>query len=102
MTKNLSPTAAVVVDPAVSESPRKFLRKAAVIERYGLDERTIDKMSRDGRLPAPHYFGRRLPLWSIAELEECDRRAKAHTLIAPKVYPRRRARAEADTASTTT
>jgi predicted DNA-binding transcriptional regulator AlpA len=67
----------------------KFLRKAAVIARYGLDERTIDLMSKDGRLPRPHYFGKRLPLWSIAELEECDRRAKAHELVEPKVYPRK-------------
>src|SRR6266852_6101891 len=99
MTKTLSTTAAVIIDPAPPESPRKFVRKAALIARYGLDERTIDKMSRDGRLPSAYYFGSRLPLWSIDELEECDRKAKAHELIAPKVYPRR-ARAEADTAAT--
>ena len=97
MTKPETSQAAVIE----RDSPRKFLRKAQVVERYGLDERTVDAMARDGRLPRPYYFGRRLPLWAIDELDECDRRAKAHELIAPKVYPRR-ARAEADTATTTT
>ncbi len=37
MTKTLSTTAAVIIDPAPPESPRKFVRKAALIARYGLD-----------------------------------------------------------------
>jgi predicted site-specific integrase-resolvase len=52
----------------------KFLRKAQVAERYGVDERTVDRWKFDGRLPQPHYRGR-LPLWREDELERLDRRA---------------------------
>ena len=38
--------------------PKKFLRKQAVAERYSIDERTVDRMKDDGRLPEPHYRGR--------------------------------------------
>ena len=52
-----------------------FLRKSAVATRYGINERTVDRMKRDGRLPAPIYMGRKVPLWDCAELDEFDRRA---------------------------
>jgi predicted DNA-binding transcriptional regulator AlpA len=53
---------------------RKFFRKAQVAERYGVDERTIDRWKLDGRLPKPHYRGR-LPLWRESELEKLERMA---------------------------
>jgi hypothetical protein len=52
----------------------KFLRRAAVAERYSVDERTVERMRKDGRLPQPHYRGR-FPLWSLEELEASDRAA---------------------------
>lgn len=36
----------------------KFFRKAQVAERYGVDERTVDRWKLDGRLPRPRYRGR--------------------------------------------
>jgi excisionase family DNA binding protein len=51
---------------------KKFLRVAAVAERYSVSPRTIPRMVKDGRLPAPHYRGK-FPLFDIDELERCDR-----------------------------
>lgn len=51
-----------------------YLRKAQLVERYGCDERTIDRMTRDGRLPPATYLGdSRFPLWSLDELDRNDR-----------------------------
>jgi predicted site-specific integrase-resolvase len=52
----------------------KFFRKAQVAERYGVDERTVDRWKLDGRLPPPHLRGR-VPLWREDELEKLDRLA---------------------------
>ena len=54
--------------------PKKFLRKQAVAERYSIDERTVDRMKDDGRLPRPHYRGR-FQLWDEAALDRSDRAA---------------------------
>jgi hypothetical protein len=54
----------------------KYLRKASVGNRYDVGPRTIDRMSRDGRLPLPHYRGK-LPLWSSDELDAADAAASA-------------------------
>jgi predicted site-specific integrase-resolvase len=51
----------------------KFFRKAQVAERYGVDERTVDRWKLDGRLPAPHHYRGRIPLWDEAELDALDR-----------------------------
>lgn len=51
----------------------KFFRKAQVAERYGVDERTVDRWKLDGRLPRRRYRGR-LPLWREDELDALDRR----------------------------
>jgi predicted DNA-binding transcriptional regulator AlpA len=53
---------------------KKFLRKQSVAERYDVDERTVDRMKDDGRLPKPVYRGR-LPLWDEDELTKSDRAA---------------------------
>ena len=53
---------------------KKYLRKQSVAERYGIDERTVDRMKTDGRLPAPTYRGR-LPIWAEDELDASDRAA---------------------------
>jgi predicted DNA-binding transcriptional regulator AlpA len=53
---------------------KKFLRKQSVAERYDIDERTVDRMKDDGRLPPPHYRGR-LPMWDEDELDASDRAA---------------------------
>ena len=53
---------------------KKFLRKTSVAARYDIDERTVDRMKDDGRLPKPHYRGR-LPMWAEDELDASDRAA---------------------------
>ena len=62
----------------------KFFRKAQVAERYGVDERTVDRWKLDGRLPAPHYRGR-LPLWREDELERLERKAVVAARTRPAV-----------------
>jgi hypothetical protein len=52
------------------------LRKKNVAKRYQIVERSVDRWSGDGRLPAPTYFGR-VPLWDEDELNECDRKFAA-------------------------
>ena len=68
------------------KKPKKYLRKRAVAERYGIDERTVDRMSSDGRLPAPIYLTR-FPLWDEEELDASDRRA---ALLPRPTHERRR------------
>jgi hypothetical protein len=56
--------------------PKRFLSKQAVAERYCCDERTVDRMKLDGRLPKPVYLPNcKRPLWLEAELDQHDRRA---------------------------
>jgi predicted DNA-binding transcriptional regulator AlpA len=52
---------------------KQFLRKAQVAQKYGIDERTVDRWKLDGRLPLPRYRGR-IPLWREDELDELDRK----------------------------
>jgi hypothetical protein len=53
---------------------KKFLRKQSVADRYDVDERTVDRMKQDGRIPPPIYRGR-LPMWAEDKLDESDRAA---------------------------
>jgi predicted DNA-binding transcriptional regulator AlpA len=62
-----------VSNPSKSKS-KKYLRKRAVAERYSIDERTVDRMARDGRLPAPIYRTR-FPIWDEDALDASDRAA---------------------------
>jgi predicted site-specific integrase-resolvase len=55
---------------------KKFLRKQAVAERYGINVRTVERMVLDGRLPAPVYRGK-FPLFAEDELDAADRAATA-------------------------
>jgi predicted DNA-binding transcriptional regulator AlpA len=62
--------------PKAQQKDRKFLRKQRVAERYDVDVRSIDRMSRDGRIPKPRYLpGSVIPMWDEAELDENDRKA---------------------------
>ena len=54
--------------------PKRFFRKRAVGVRYGVNDRTVDRMSEDGRLPRPVYRGK-FPLWDEDELDASDRAA---------------------------
>jgi hypothetical protein len=56
----------------VSNSPKQFLRKKKVAERYQCDPVTVMRMSRDGRIPKPIYKGR-WPIWDADELDAHDR-----------------------------
>ena len=54
----------------------RFLRKKAVAERYGTTMRSIERMSKDGRLPAAVYLiGSKIPLWNEEVLDARDRAA---------------------------
>jgi hypothetical protein len=54
---------------------KHYLRKRDVARRYGIDERTVDRM-KGRRIPAPKYLpGSRFPIWDIAELDAADRAA---------------------------
>jgi predicted DNA-binding transcriptional regulator AlpA len=55
-------------------SSKRWLRRQAVARRYDIDERTVDRMKEDGRLPPPIYRGR-LPMWAEDKLDESDRAA---------------------------
>ena len=55
---------------------RKYLRKRGVADRYSVDPRSVDRMSRDGRIPPPKYLpGSVVPMWLESELDENDRKA---------------------------
>jgi predicted DNA-binding transcriptional regulator AlpA len=57
---------------------RRYLRKRQVAARYNVDERTIDRMAKDGRLPAYIYLpGSKLPLQDEDELDQRDDAAAA-------------------------
>jgi hypothetical protein len=57
---------------------RRYLRKRQVAARYNVDERTIDRMAKDGRLPAYIYLpGSKLPLQDEDELDARDDAAAA-------------------------
>jgi hypothetical protein len=53
---------------------KSYLRKKRVAARYDVDERTVDRMKLDGRIPPPVYRGR-LPMWDEDALDESDRAA---------------------------
>jgi predicted DNA-binding transcriptional regulator AlpA len=63
--------------------PKTFLRKRAVAERYGVNKRTVDRWSEDGRLPRPIYRGI-VPLWDLSELDAEDFAAAAAVRRAAK------------------
>jgi hypothetical protein len=52
------------------------LRKRDVAKRYRIVERSVDRWSSDGRLPAPVHRGK-IPLWDEGELDKCDRKFAA-------------------------
>jgi hypothetical protein len=53
---------------------KKYLRKTAVAERYSVNERTVERMVLDRRLPPPIYITK-FPLWDEDQLDACDRAA---------------------------
>jgi predicted DNA-binding transcriptional regulator AlpA len=54
----------------------RFLRKAQVAGRYGINVRSLERWLKDGRLPSPMYRGR-IPLWRESDLDAADRAAMA-------------------------
>jgi predicted DNA-binding transcriptional regulator AlpA len=55
-----------------ARKPKRFLRRDAVADRYGVNVRTLERMWKDGRIPPPDYFGR-FPAWDEAKLDASDR-----------------------------
>jgi hypothetical protein len=75
---SISPLTATAVLAALPARHRRYLRKRQVAARYGVDERTIDRMAKDGRLPPYTYLpGSKLPLQDEGELDRLDDAAKA-------------------------
>jgi predicted DNA-binding transcriptional regulator AlpA len=63
---------------------KQFLRKSQVAQRYGVHERTIDRMADDGRIPPPIRRGK-FPLWAEDKLEAFERRAVIEPNLKPAV-----------------
>jgi predicted site-specific integrase-resolvase len=51
----------------------RYLRKAAVADRYSVTTRSIERWVEEGRIPRPQYPTGRLPLWDEEQLEASDR-----------------------------
>jgi predicted DNA-binding transcriptional regulator AlpA len=63
-----------LVNKHTKHKSKKYLRKKAVADRYGVAERTVDRMAADKRLPPPMYRGK-FPLWDEDALDASDRAA---------------------------
>jgi hypothetical protein len=51
--------------------PRRWRRKQ-LANYWGINERTVDRMARDGRLGEPKYIGKRTPTWSDEQRERAE------------------------------
>jgi hypothetical protein len=56
---------------------KSYLRKQQVANRYQTTPRNVERMAKDGRIPAPEFYNGRFPLWDAAKLDENDRSAAA-------------------------
>lgn len=72
---------------------QRWLRKSEVRARYSANDQQIAEMQAIG-LPAPTYFGLRSPRWSVAALDEFDRKVEAGEIV-----PAARDKAVAQTAA---
>jgi hypothetical protein len=52
---------------------RRRWRRKALAEYWGVSDRTVDRMARDGRLGLPKYVGPRTPTWSDEQREAAER-----------------------------
>jgi hypothetical protein len=60
---------------------RRRWRRKALAEYWGVSDRTIDRMRRDGRLGQPLYpGGGRWPSWSDEQIEACEATERAEPL----------------------
>jgi hypothetical protein len=55
-----------------SVKARRRWRRKALAEYWGVSDRTIDRMRRDGRLGDPKYIGR-MPSWSDEQRRAAER-----------------------------
>jgi predicted DNA-binding transcriptional regulator AlpA len=52
---------------------RPLLRRKDLIQRYGIDEKTLWRWRKRGVLPAPIYMpGCNIPLWRPCDIEEFE------------------------------
>jgi hypothetical protein len=62
-------------DP-LNRKSKIYLRKRQVARRYGdVNERTVPRMVKDGRIPPPDLYNGRFPLWLEDNLDAHDRKA---------------------------
>jgi hypothetical protein len=52
---------------------KRYLRISDLAERYQTTPRTIERMSRDGRLPRPDLYLGRFPLWDPIKVAKTER-----------------------------
>jgi hypothetical protein len=55
--------------------PKKYLRTNGVAARYSVHPRSVPRMVKDKRIPAPSFYSGRFPLWDEAALDANDRKA---------------------------
>jgi hypothetical protein len=62
---------------------RRYLRKKHLRDRYGWEsDKSVDRATKDGRLPPPDTYNGRFPLWSEETLDAHDA-ARREQAIAP-------------------
>lgn len=57
--------------------PLRRWRRKALADYWGVSERTVDRMARDGRLGPPKYVGVRTPTWSDEQRESAERATRS-------------------------
>jgi hypothetical protein len=58
-----------------NKSNSRRWRRTALADYWGVSERTVDRMARDGRLGEPRYIGR-MPTWSDEQREAAEQASK--------------------------
>jgi predicted DNA-binding transcriptional regulator AlpA len=66
----LLPTSEAIMQRKNSTSRR--WRRKALADYWGVSDRTVDRMAKDGRLGPPKYIGRRTPTWSDEQREAAE------------------------------
>jgi hypothetical protein len=53
--------------------PRPCWRRGSLANHWGVSDRTVDRMVKDGRLGKPRFLGTRTPIWSDEQRIEAER-----------------------------
>jgi hypothetical protein len=61
----------MVLERKTPNEPRRWRRKQ-LAGYWSINERTVDRMARDGRLGEPKYIGKRTPIWTDEQRERAE------------------------------